>query len=57
MFFPNDFYQRVADKECCFDDGSNYLKNPDPILLQGSLVMTGQGKALVCCVGTRTLRE
>jgi magnesium-transporting ATPase (P-type) len=33
----------------------NHLQNPDPFLLSGSLVLTGQGKALVCSVGDNTL--
>ena len=31
--------------------GSNHRENPDPFLLSRSLVMSGKGKALVCCVG------
>jgi magnesium-transporting ATPase (P-type) len=37
--------------------GENHLQNPDPILLQGSLIMAGSGKAVVCAVGKNTLRE
>jgi len=33
----------------------NHSQNPDPFLLSGSLVLTGQGKALVCSVGDNTL--
>jgi magnesium-transporting ATPase (P-type) len=29
----------------------NYESNPDPFLLGKSLVVSGQGLALVCCVG------
>lgn len=34
--------------------GDNHRENPDPFLLSRSLVMTGKGKALVCCVGKYT---
>ena len=33
------------------DTVNNHTKNPDPFLLTRSLVMTGQGKAVVCAVG------
>ena len=33
----------------------NHKQNPDPFLFTDSKVMTGQGKALVCCVGENTL--
>jgi magnesium-transporting ATPase (P-type) len=34
--------------------GDNHRENPDPFLLQRSLVMSGKGKAVVCCVGKYT---
>lgn len=33
----------------------NHHDNPDPFLLTDSKIMTGQGKAIVCCVGSNTL--
>jgi P-type Ca2+ transporter type 2C len=33
----------------------NHTDHPDPFLLSNSKVMTGQGKAIVCCVGENTL--
>lgn len=33
----------------------NHNRHPDPFLLSDSKVMTGQGKAIVCCVGGNTL--
>jgi magnesium-transporting ATPase (P-type) len=33
----------------------NHQSHPDPFLLSDSKVMTGQGKAIVCCVGDCTL--
>ena len=45
-----------AVKQCSYA-GENHLDNPDPILLSGSLVMTGSGKAVVMAVGKHTLRE
>lgn len=34
--------------------GDNHRENPDPFLLSRSLVMSGKGKAVVCCVGKYT---
>lgn len=34
--------------------GDNHRDNPDPFLLARSLVMSGKGKAVVCCVGKYT---
>ena len=42
--------QRKMDNEY-----HNHRSNPDPFLLSDSKVMTGQGKAIVCCVGDNTL--
>jgi len=33
----------------------NHEDHPDPFLFSDSKVMTGQGKAIVCCVGDQTL--
>lgn len=33
------------------------MANPDICLLQNTFVLAGSGKAVVCCVGSRTLRE
>jgi magnesium-transporting ATPase (P-type) len=33
----------------------NHKSHPDPFLFSDSKVMTGWGKALVCCVGENTL--
>ena len=46
----------VAVKQCS-DNGENHLANPDPILLAGSLVMSGAGKAVVLAVGKSTIKE
>lgn len=32
----------------------NHVQNPDPFLLTGSLVLSGQGRAVVCAVGDNT---
>lgn len=37
------------------DEIDNHNRHPDPFLLSDSKVMTGQGKAIVCCVGENTL--
>lgn len=36
-------------------DPDNHDKNPDNILLTGTSIMTGGGKAVVCSVGDHTL--
>ena len=46
----------AAVKQCGGDVEYNF-NNPNPILLSGSLIMTGNGKAVVLAVGKRTLRE
>ena len=33
--------------------GKNHRENPDSFLLKGTLVMSGQGRAVVCAVGSR----
>ena len=45
------------EKQASQDGGNNHLQNPDPILLAGSLIMEGSGKAVVLAVGKSTLRE
>ena len=36
-------------------EDNNHTENPDPFLLSQSLVLSGQGVAVVCCVGKSTL--
>ena len=45
---------RATRKLTASDD--NYHENPDPFLLSQTLVMSGQGKAVVCCVGEHSRR-
>lgn len=33
----------------------NHQTHPDPFLFSDTKIMTGQGKAIVCCVGDSTL--
>ena len=45
-------------KECSNQDVEmDKNENPDPILLQDSIIMTGTGKCLVLAVGSHTLKE
>jgi magnesium-transporting ATPase (P-type) len=44
--------KRLVSKSTLTD--SNLIDNPNPFLFSNSLVMQGQGKALVCCVGDNT---
>ena len=47
----------LAEKQASQDEGRNHTDHPDPILLSGSLIMAGHGKAVVLAVGKNTLRE
>lgn len=49
-------FNQSAEKQCS-KDGTNHLLNPDIVLLQGSTVLSGSGRAIVCAVGMSTLRE
>ena len=44
---PNDDTQEVERYD-------NHHENPDPILLTGSKVLNGSGRAVVCAVGSNT---
>lgn len=64
MFVDQSYYGVTSDKEHRMEKQVSYqdpyedeLKNPDPMLLTDSLVMAGSGKALVMCVGGRSLKE
>lgn len=47
----DDKYQQ---KQC--SDGKNHEENPDTFVLQDTLMITGSGRAIVLCVGDRTLK-
>ena len=36
-------------------ENNNHTANPDPFLLSKSLVLSGSGVALVCCVGNKCM--
>ena len=57
MFCDESFLLKAnarTEKQCLTQ--ANIDTNPDPLLFQGSLVLTGAGKAVVCAVGERTFR-
>lgn len=58
-YFPDDQQKHeLAPKGCSqMDPELDESFNPDPVLLQDSLVLTGVGKAVVLAVGKRTLKE
>ena len=57
-FFPDQLNSEMTEKNCSTNDATEDMeKNPDNILLQDSMVMTGGGKALVLAVGKHTLIE
>ena len=52
---PSESGERFYDNPDWIPD--NHKSNPDPFLLTGSLVLTGAGRAVVCCVGDSTLLD
>lgn len=42
------------DEDNADQQPDNHKDNPDNILLTGTMIMSGGGKAVVCCVGTNT---
>lgn len=57
-FFPDLIGAESVEKNCSANDASEDTeKNPDNILLQDSMVMSGGGKALVLAVGKHTFKE
>ena len=65
MFVDQSYYtggvdeeQRNVEKQCSYGNVQEDQElNPDPILLQDSIIMSGSGKAIVLATGKRTLRE
>jgi magnesium-transporting ATPase (P-type) len=58
MFDPNSFgIEKETSKDYRrfdMDAPDNHKENPDPYLLAGSLIMSGEGRAIVCCIGDNT---
>jgi P-type Ca2+ transporter type 2C len=53
-----DAQRDYTEKQCSYQEAAqDASSNPDNLLLQESIVMQGSGKAVVLCVGKRTLRE
>ena len=53
-----DYVEKAASKRFYSAQGGdpdNHKDNPDNCLLNGSAVMTGGGRAVVCSVGSNTL--
>ena len=58
QFFQDQEDSEMVTKQCSYQDvETDKQYNPDPCLLQDSIVMTGTGKALVLAVGEHTLKE
>lgn len=58
QFFPDQQGSEMAPKQCSYLDADRDITyNPDNILLQDSIVMSGSGKAVVLAVGKHTLKE
>lgn len=47
-------HETIVRKSLSSPDGDNHRENPDPFILAKSLVMTGSGRAVICCVGENT---
>jgi len=52
---PSEFYGHGIKDSFGLLREDNHKQHPDPVLFSDSKVMTGWGKALVCCVGENTL--
>ena len=58
LLFPGDDGQEMVEKQCSNQEVEKDIAlNPDPLLVQDSIVMRGCGKAVVLCVGKHTLKE
>lgn len=58
QFYPDAMNSEMTEKQCSYNDVEMDIgNNPDPILLQDSIVMTGTGKAIVLAVGEHTMKE
>ena len=57
-YYPDQDGSERAEKQCSYQDVQRDIDhNPDPLLLQDSIVMSGSGKAVVLAVGEHTLKE
>jgi magnesium-transporting ATPase (P-type) len=45
---------RISKKQAA--NNQNYYENPDPFLISNTLIASGTGKAVVCCVGANSRR-
>jgi Ca2+-transporting ATPase len=52
---PSDYYGPNHTDAYGVPMPDNHKTNPDPFLFSDTKIMTGTGKALVCCVGSNTL--
>ena len=58
QFYPDVDGFEMCMKQCSYGDAEkDKQENPDPTLLQDSIVMTGMGKAIVLAVGEHTMKE
>lgn len=58
FYSPDTQNAEMTMKQCSYNDFQRDTdENPDPILLQDCIVMTGTGKAVVLAVGKHTLKE
>jgi Ca2+-transporting ATPase len=55
MYFPKETCVHKEPSKYLGEQGDNHQDHPDPFLFSDSKIMTGQGKAVVCCVGESTL--
>jgi len=57
-YYPDVPNSELTPKQCSYNDVQRDIdENPDAILLQDCIVMTGTGKAVVLAVGKHTLKE
>ena len=51
---PSDQYEEALTDDDGVERWDNHHANPDPILLTGSKILAGSGRAVVCAVGRHT---
>jgi len=57
-YYPDVTNSEKTVKQCSYNESARDIEeNPDPILLQDSIIMSGFGKAVVLAVGKHTLKE
>lgn len=58
FYYPDQDGSEMVVKQCSYGDvETDIAENPDNVLLQDSIIMSGSGKAVIIAVGKHTLKE